>query len=86
MIKGVEKTYIQFDSGEITSLIKASSESGKTGEKSNWKEESLKLPPGDHSFTIVAEDKAGNKSDSEKGEITFILMMQMKMKLIIEMS
>jgi hypothetical protein len=70
--RGVQQVYIQVDNGSPMNLIKVpeKTESEKTGEKSSWIEDNLKLPPGDHSFTIIAEDKAGNKSAPKEGKIS----------------
>ncbi|MCJ7743050.1 MAG: hypothetical protein MUO99_00610, partial [Dehalococcoidales bacterium] len=59
--RGVEEVYVQFDSGEKIPLAKVDNK--KNGEEvANW-QASFKLSSKDHSYSIVAEDKSGNKSD-----------------------
>lgn len=66
--RGVKEVYVQFDSVDKIPLAKVDSQ--KNGEViANWKA-SFKLSPKDYSYSIVAEDKAGNKSDPKAGKIT----------------
>ncbi len=66
--RGAEEVYVQFDS--IDKILLTKTDSQKNGEEiSNWAA-SFRLSPKDYSYSIVAEDKAGNKSDPKEGKIT----------------
>lgn len=65
---GVSETYVEFSSGDKTSLSRLDRK--KSGEEiANW-QATWKLVPGDYPYTIVAQDKAGNRSDPKEGNIT----------------
>jgi len=66
--RGTEEVYVQFDS--IDKILLTKTDSQKNGEEvANWAA-SFRLYPKDYSYSIVAEDKAGNKSESREGKIT----------------
>lgn len=64
--KGVKEAYVQLNNELKIPLSKVSSRK-ENGEKAEWKG-SYKIPAGNYGYTIVAEDKASNKSDPKGGE------------------
>ncbi|MBM3155196.1 MAG: hypothetical protein FJ008_07675 [Chloroflexi bacterium] len=68
---GVRETYVQLNNGVKIPLSKVSSIK-KGGERAEWKG-SYEIPVGEHDYIIVAEDKAGNKSDPTKNEGKIII-------------